>query len=202
MYFGHNSIRPKNEIGAFFFFDKEDDAIVVGKNTLKQKESSLIIDNPSLSLWITQTKTIEEIKLLDLTACDDIVDLYVSLYLLDIDIFRDDFYKITEIDMEPLSQIKEDVVYISENRSTIKTYKQLVCENRVANFYNTINEKEQLGFACQQLTDFGNGNIFKMILEKKGFDGYMFYEAESTTFCVFQSNKLSEPNSYKKTNVL
>ena len=105
------------------------------------------------------------------------------------------------MDNEPLSHIKDDVAYIAENYSFPKSLKQLECESRVANFYNTIDEKDQLCFACQQLTDFENGFIFKKILQDKGFDGYMFHEAESTTFCIFQSNKLSEPNPYRIANV-
>ena len=195
-YFGLSTMRPKNEIGAYFFFDKERDAIDVGKNTLAQKESSLRIDNPSSSLWITQTTTEEDIKLLDLTFCNDIVDLYVSLYKLDIDIFRDDFYKITAMDSEPLSHIKESVAYIAEHSSNPKSIKQLECECSIINIYDNIDVEHQLPFACQQLTDFGNGVIFKNILEEKGYEGYMFHESDATTICLFQSQKLEAPVNY------
>ena len=46
---------PKNEIGAFFFFDNKREAIEVGNNALVQKENMIKRYNPDLSIWITKT---------------------------------------------------------------------------------------------------------------------------------------------------
>lgn len=43
---------PKNDIGAFFFFDNKSEAIEVGKNALVLKENMIKAYNPELSIWI------------------------------------------------------------------------------------------------------------------------------------------------------
>ena len=46
----------------------------------------------------------------------------------------------------------------------------------------------------QLLTDFGNGQHFKSLLQNAGFEGYVFMEQyASNTYCIFDSNKISLP---------
>ena len=185
---------PKNEIGAFFFFDTEKEAIEVGKNVLNQKEDVIRLYNPNLSIWITKTITQDCLYLLDLSQCNNIVELYVTLWHDKIYIFRDDFYKfVYPYGSKPLSLIKEEIKFIACHDNETKTDKRQECEFNIYNFYNNIDESKQLAYACQGLTDFSNGKIFKELLEEKGFDGYIFQETEAKTFCLFNSEKLSFP---------
>lgn len=46
----------------------------------------------------------------------------------------------------------------------------------------------------QSLTDYENGILFKSILEEKNYEGYVFFEnPESNTYCIFNSDKISDP---------
>lgn len=185
---------PKNEVGAFFFFDTENEAIEVGKNVLNQKEDVIRIYNPELSIWITKTITQDRLYLLDLSQCKNVVELYVTLWHEKINIFRDDFNRFDFLNgSKPLSLIKEYIRYIACHDNEAKTDKRQECEYNIYDFHNTIDESKQLAYACQGLTDFSNGTIFKALLGEKEFDGYIFRETDANTFCLFNSNKLSVP---------
>ena len=73
---------PKNEIGAFFLFDSEKEALDVAKNVIVQRNDFLKSFNPQLSVWLTETTTTEDIQMLDLAGCKDVVDMYVTLWTL------------------------------------------------------------------------------------------------------------------------
>lgn len=187
-------VGPKNSIGAFFFFDDKTTAIEVAKNILKQKEWIKDL-NPDLNIWLTTAYIREDLYMLDLSGCNDVVDLYVNLWNENIDIFRDDFYKYGDIfGSKPMSQLRQDVKQIADNdnggRNSIAT-----CKCNIFNFYNTFEDKKILPFACQELTDFSNGGIFKELLENKGYEGYIFRETDANTFCLFNPNKLSKPQT-------
>ncbi len=185
----------KNEIGAFYFFDTEHEAIEVGKNVLYQKEDVIRYHNPELSIWITKAITQDSLYMLDLSQCKNVVELYVTLWHEQINVFRDDFYKfVYPYGSKPLSLIKEYIRYIACHDNEAKTDKRQECEYNIYDFYNTIDESKQLAYACQGLTDFSNGKIFKKLLEEKEFDGYIFQETEANTFCIFNSEKLSFPD--------
>ena len=185
---------PKNEVGAFFFFDDEDETIKVGKNVLNQKDNMIKAFNPEFSIWITKTIIQDNLYMLDLSECKNVVDLYIILWKEQIDVFRDDFYKfVYPYGSKPLSLIKEDIKLIVCHDNEVKSDKRQECKYNIYNFYNTIDESKQLAYACQGLTDFSNGKIFKKLLEEKGFDGYIFRETDANTFCMFNSNKLSIP---------
>ena len=185
---------PKNEIGAFFFFDTEYEAVEVGREVLGKKKDMIRDNNPKLSIWITNTVTHENLYMLDLSKCKNVVDLYVTLWNEQIDIFRDDFYRFDSLNGSvPLSQIKEHVACLATHNDETKSSKLIECKCEILNLYNCIDENNQLAYACQGLTDFSNGIIFKDILEEKGFDGYIFQETDAKTFCLFNSHKLSLP---------
>ncbi len=183
---------PKNEIGAFYFFDSRNVSIEVGKNVINQRRDFIMENNPELSLWVTTTKNLVELNMLDLSHCSDVIDLYVSLWNEGIDVFRDDFYKFSRFNSSKLSQIREDVVFLSRHNNHL-TSKSQTCECNISNLFHEYEEKEKLRYASQGLTDFSNGKIFKNILEKGGFDGYIFRETDANTFCLFNSDKLSQP---------
>jgi hypothetical protein len=71
---------PKNEVGAFFFFDDEDETIKVGKNVLNQKDNMIKAFNPEFSIWITKTIIQDNLYMLDLSECKNVVDLYIILW--------------------------------------------------------------------------------------------------------------------------
>ena len=185
---------PKNEIGAFFFFDTENEAIEVGKNVLNQKKDVIRFYNPELLIWITKAMTQDSLYMLELSQCNNVVELFLTLWHEQINVFRDDFYKfVYPYGSKPLSLIKEDIKLIVCHDNEVKSDKRQECKYNIYNFYNTIDESKQLAYACQGLTDFSNGKIFKKLLEEKGFDGYIFRETDANTFCMFNSNKLSIP---------
>lgn len=184
-----NDNGPKNAIGAFFFYDDKAIAIDVARNVLKQNEREKE-DNQNTDIWLTTTNILEDIYMLDLSGCSDIVDLYVGLWKEKIDIFRKDFYnRFGGHPIKTLSQIKKDVQHVAaDNGKNIFEYK---CN--IYNLYDTFEDENILPYACQVLTDFSNGGIFKELLKKKGYEGYIFRETDANTFCIFHPNKLSKP---------
>jgi hypothetical protein len=185
---------PKNEIGAFFFFEDKVETVEEGKIALSHKENMIKDFNPELSLWITYTLVQDKLYMLDLSKCKDVVDFCIALWNEGINVFRDDFYNFcNRRKSKPLSQIKKDVVYLVSHNDKVNTNKQIQCKCEIFNFYNNVDSDKFLAYACQGLTDFSNGKIFKKILEEKGFDGYIFKETETNTFCLFNSDKLSSP---------
>lgn len=186
---------PKNEIAAFFLFNNEQETMAVAKNVLALRKEFVRVFNPMLSIWLTKTKIQEDVKMLDLSGCNDVVDLYVTLWKEQINIFREDFYKFQKYYVsKPLSLLFDDVKYLSMGKAGNRN-KNAICKCNIYNFYNTIEENEQLPYACQGLTDFSNGKIFKNILEAKGINGYIFRETDATTFCLFDAQKLSFPET-------
>lgn len=186
---------PKNEIGAFFLFDNKKGALDIGKIVLDRKDDFLKSFNPQLSIWLTETTITKDIQMLDLTECKDVVDMYITLWKEHINVFRSDFYKFDRfLGSKPLSQLLDDVSFLA-NGNTDDRSKRETCKCNIYNFYDTYDDKMQLSFACQELTDFSNGSIFKMILENKGLDGYIFKESKANTFCFFNSNCLAPPKT-------
>lgn len=185
---------PKNEVGAFFFFDNEDETIKVGKNVLNQKDNMIKVFNPEFSIWITKTIIQDNLYMLDLSECKNVVDLYIILWKEHIDVFRDDFYRFDYLyGSKSLSQIKRDIDYLASHDDKPKTDKWSECEYNIYTFCNGFDENNQLAYAFQGLSDFSNGRIFKAILEAKAFDGYIFRETDANTFCLFNPEKLSFP---------
>ena len=184
----------KNNIGAIFLFDKENIAVDVARNVIKQKEQFIKEFNFSL----TRTVVKDDLRMLDLTACKDLVDLYITLWNNDINIFRKDFYKFDKwFGSKPMSLLLEDIKYLALEDGKKEKNKVSTCKCNIENFYNTYEDKEKLPYACQELTDFSNGKIFKELLEEKGIDGYIFQETDANTFCIFNSKKLSNPLTIK-----
>ena len=186
---------PKNEIGAFFFFDDETETKAVAKNVLNKKGCMIRDFNPDMKIWITQTTTTEDLVMLDLSKCNDVVELYVNLWINQIDIFKSNFYSIRQFGSKPMSQIRDNVEFIANHLSEKSSIPYMKHKCQIINFNMEFDDKEQLRFACQELTDFCNGQIFKDLLESKRIDGYIFKESDANTFCIFECEKLSFPKT-------
>lgn len=188
--------RPKNEIGAFFFFDNMDDAIEVGKNAIVQRNDIIKEYNPKLDLWITESYNKEELNMFDISDCTDVDDLYVRLWDDGLSIFEGDFYKFSFWGSESLSILKDDVRYLSLHKGENTSYDYNKHKYNIINFFNNCDDENRLPYACQLLTDFCNGVSFKTMLEAKGIEGYLFKEANGNAYCVFDSQKLAIPQTH------
>ena len=186
---------PKNEIGAFFFFDDKAETTAVAKNVFYKKGSMIRDLNPDGKIWITQTTNIEDLVMLDLTKCNDIVSLYVNLWINQIDIFNSKLYSISLFGSKQMSQIRDSVEFIANYHLEKKSNLYWEHKYKIINFNSEFDDKEKLRHACQELTDFCNGQIFKKLLERKGFDGYIFKESDANTFCIFNSGRIQINNA-------
>ena len=187
-------IGPKNEIGAFFFFEDKKSAIEIGQYVLSVKKKLIENYNSELNLWITETNNEDELCMLDISECKDVVELYKCLWHEHLDIFKDDFYLVR--DLLPticLSSIKDNIVYLTTYKEEFDPYTYQKYECDIRNLFCNLSDENKLGYACQQLTDFSNGKIFKDLLVDKGLDGYIFCESNAIVYCLFSSDKLSLP---------
>lgn len=184
----------KNAIGAFFLYDDRRETIRIWE--IKVKEQN--IQNPQL--WITGACLTQDSIMLDLTSIVDVVNLYTTLYEMGIDIFRDNFYQNNENKPnESMSKIRKDVEFICKHRDKACEFmeKLKICKGNIWNFAHGYDDAEKLRYALQQLTDFDNGFIFKKILISQGYDGYIFKETYTDTYCFFECTKLSMPEREK-----
>lgn len=185
-----SDLGPKNTAGLFFFYNGKSTAIQVGKNNLKKGD---YIEQHKI--WITTVNPICDLKLLDIRSVETVTQLYVTLLNNDIDIFRSDFYKIQAcFPSVPMSQIRNQVIELFELskkqgnclNKDIQRKRDLSCE--IENFFETLTDPEKVKYACQQLTDFDNGILFRDMLIKKGYQGMIFNESDksvgSDTICL------------------
>ena len=190
---------PKNEIGAFFFYDNEKETIAVAKNVVNQKRDFISSFNPNLSIWMTKTVLEKDFQMLDLSECQDIVELYVTLWNEEINIFREDFYKYDALfPPRPMKIILDDIRYIASHNENKLNKSDRLNESKckILNFFSSFGDNEKLHYAGQLLTDFSNGRIFRELLEQKELDGYIFRETDAKTYCFFRADKLSTPETY------
>lgn len=193
-----NEKKRKNELEAFFFFDNEAHAINVGSNSMPKPDK----------LWITQTETTSQLRLLDLNippACSS-QSIVTGLYFLfkrGFDLFNDEFsfYTDESFHKKSFKEIRENffnwLKYREQMNSTLPKER-----NEAA--WRVLEETDKIDeFFCnrpinsfyQILTDFENGKIFKHMLVEKKYDGCIFNEDtdESHTYCIFDSCNLSKP---------
>ena len=171
----------KNDIGAVFLFDNKK----VAKQTLsaainRQREKGNVMRRAT----ITTVCVIDDIKLLDLST--DIVscsNLISRLYDLGMDV--------TDMD---LINYYRSVSFRTIHCDVINLYsadwlKRMKSASNIGKFFNCY-----CPLLGQTLTDFQNGRIFKNELEKRQFEGYVFWENPSSdTYCIFSSSKLTKP---------
>lgn len=171
----------KNDIGAVFLFDNKK----VAKQTLsaainRQREKGNVIRRAT----ITTVCVIDDIKLLDLST--DIVscsNLISRLYDLEMDVTGMDL--INYYRSVSFRTIHCDVI----NLYSADWLKRMKSASNIGKFFNCY-----CPLLGQTLTDFQNGRIFKNELEKRQFEGYVFWENPSSdTYCIFSSSKLTKP---------
>lgn len=174
--YNHSKWGRKNAIGAFFFYGVEKTA----KQTLaqaiySQRKKGIDIKYCTLTYCIV----VSEIKLLYLkTKLFSSSELIKLLNSLGIDIINGNYYNykadtvVSEISDEVRSLLNGGGIYNA----------------KIEDFFFFPQ------YFSQNLTDFENGKHFRLELEKMGFEGYVFEEAiDSDTYCMFYSNKLSDP---------
>ena len=171
----------KNAIGAFFFYND----CRAAKQTLAQAIHNQTKKGNRYDLGtITNCEVTGEIRLLDLQTglyhCSNIISLLLEL---DIDIISDRFYNYQS--NQPYSVLANAVSNLNSANIITKL--------------NAVKDINQFFYDCppllgQSLTDFGNGEPFKELLQSKGYEGYVFMENWiSDTFCLFNSNKITSP---------
>ena len=171
----------KNAIGAFFFYDKKTTA----KKTLAQ---AIYNQNKKGNIYnsgtITYCEVVNELNLLDLDSglieCSNIISFLVSI---DANVIENKF--VTHHSNKPYSELQSVIVDIFST-DHIKRINAADEINKFF-FYNA-------PYLGQSLTDYENGILFKSILEEKNYEGYVFFEnPESNTYCIFNSDKISDP---------
>lgn len=171
----------KNQIGAVFLFDKKSVAKITLAGAInKQAEKGLKYNKVTISIVQVQ----QEINLLNLSSgilyCSNLISV---LHEIGITITTNDFVN-----------FQRNESFLSIHANLLDLYskdpqKKIESANIINEFfYNRIN---LLG---QTLTDFQNGRKFKKLLENRQYEGYVFGENPiSDTYCIFSSNKLSQP---------
>lgn len=171
----------KNQIGAFFFYDNETAALQVLSAAINNQKKK---GNKIIEATMSTAEVTKEMRLLDLDsgiiACSNML---TCLYDLGIDVVTDDFYNYQK--EKKFSSIRKQFMELYSS-----DWKE---KSRAATDVNSF-FYDLLPVLGQSLTDFGNGQIFKKLLEEKGFDGYVFMEEfSSNTYCLFSSINLSAP---------
>lgn len=172
---------PKNQIGAFFFFDKEITAKqVLSQAVVNQKKKGINYSRGT----ITSCDVTDTIVLLDLeTGLSDCSDIINFLYELDMNVISYEFYNYRK--GQPLGQLTESLSNLKSDQPSIK----LAVDHMINEFFCSC--PPYLG---QLLTDFKNGIAFKALLEMQGYEGYVFMEQfSSNTYCLLSSDKISPP---------
>ena len=195
--------KEKNKIGAFFFFDNEDDMLNTCKQVIEQKKNLIKHDLDNGNVYGTKTYIKENIRLLDLTIYNDVCELILDLYkkfplLFEKDIIFKNPY--TEYGVEAFLykenlNNKEDEWRLSSLRDCLEGNNNLRVNVNKKLFYG--NHETDFAYVCQQLTDFDNGCVFKEVLEANKFEGYMFCENGTITYCLFDSGKMELPRHKK-----
>lgn len=171
----------KNAIGAFFFYND----CRAAKQTLAQAIHDQTKKGHKYDLGtITYCEVTDEIRLLDpqtgLYQCSNIISVLLEL---DIDIISDRFYNY------PFKQSYSILANAVDNFYSDKLNTRLEAAREINQFF-----KQYPPLLGQSLTDFGNGEPFKEMLQSKNYEGYVFMEnLISDTFCLFNSNKITSP---------
>lgn len=169
---------PKNSIGAIFLYDVEIAAKQVLSAAIKKQKK---LENHIEQATITTTEILQEIKLLDLeTGIDKCTQILSVLYELGIDVITHDFFNYFKRESFDIIRKYFLDLYSEDMQCRISA------ADAIEQFF--CGHPPYLG---QLLTDFGNGQHFKSLLQNAGFEGYVFMEQyASNTYCIFDSNKI------------
>ena len=182
----------KNKIGAFFFYDNPADC--------ERTAMSAIIKRPGTPLWYTECYLTEDVRVLDLRQ-GHIRKMIDALYAEGIDVLRGDFEN--HINRQTYLAVRKTYRDLENINDWIKEF---ALANQLKEFWGQSNEAGgRYDYFGQQLTDFGNGFVFKQLLGEKVFAGYCFYEGgrnekgeEATTYCLFTAESLSNPEHKRR----
>lgn len=188
----------KNQFGAFFFF-----------NSYKQAKDTALFswrknkDRNRNGIWITKCTICAPIRLLDLRDSIVCIELLAAFDKSGFAIFSDDLKSWNGISFSELAryiQPIEEIVLLDTNWVNNEETTRKV-QNSIKGMQNILNiENTHIGHLLQLLTDFSNGAYFRVLLQEKGYEGYIFNETNcpipisgSDTICIFESTKFLPP---------
>lgn len=183
---------PKNQIGAFFFYDNYNDCVQTALNAADK--------NCKSEFYITTCELKQDTNLLHLQDTN-IYSLLVKLYEENFDVLTTDF-RIYDGSYDTYQKVRDLFfqIQILEENDFITTL------NNIRKLITFWGQSAGLGGRYdvfgQRLTDFKNGVAFKRQLLDKGYEGYCFYEGcndttpQVTTYCFLSSEHLTLPKHY------
>lgn len=183
----------KNRVGAFFFFSSYEQAINTAYCAI-QKNANL-----ADGIWITECTISEPIRLLDIRDSFFCIELLAVLDKENYEILTDNFKTWKGRTFSELANIIHPIASIVLDSSWVHNPDKEEIVTNAAREVEKIMEipTDRIGLLCQLLTDFSNGNSFRRMLEKKGYEGYICNESNfssgSDTVCVFEANKFQSP---------
>ena len=195
----YSNLGVKNQVGAFFFLDSLQQAANTAKCAVQRYQ-----DKNFDGIWITQCMIKKPIKLLDLRDASFCIELLAALDKSGYDILTGDFRTWEGM---PFSEMKRSIYPIEEILLDSSWLHNPQKHNRVGAATKEVEDvlgfpTDCIGRLCQLFTDFNNGVHFKSLLEKRGYEGYIYNELSfsiydhprgTNTICVFVSNKFDSP---------
>lgn len=208
--FRSEGLVAKNQANLLFFYDDRDQCVQTGSEALRKLNEK---DGGNRDrLWITHANPVRQFNVLDLSHhIDDSgvlaehetpLHIIFRLHDLGIDVLTDDFNRFdltpdtTDRVKIPFSEVRGDFCRLKELLEKPYPDRNKRDCAEIGNIAGRINGwfRNCISYTGQLLTDFENGHVFKEMLTRKGYSGYAFREeANSKTFCVFDSSLLSSP---------
>jgi hypothetical protein len=165
---------PKNTEQFYFLHDNIETTKAISKIACEKNKQN--------NYWLTKSKTLEPIKILDFSSCECLHDILVIMDSLKINIYN------SEIIINGFKNL---------NIQSLKDH------NRNTRIIHQVPELIEASWFGQLLTDFQNGKHFKKLLLDANIeiDGYRWCEnidPYGLTYCFFQKEKLASPNQVLK----
>ncbi len=181
-----NDLRIKNSINAYFFYDNVIGASNIGCIEAHRRKSKVY--------YLTETKILKEVTLLDMSNIERIDWILMDLDDLGIDVLTNSFHNIGKDEKQSFLSLREVINSLKNKKGADFAYFEL--ERKINDFFSDSKNLDLLSLYRfgQLLSDFENGKAFKDILTSKGYDGYMFCEAHSS----FNSPNLADSPEFAK----
>lgn len=191
--YAHYTMGPKNQIGAFFFFNSFEQAEKTASRAVTQNKDM------SSEFWITKCKRNMDLRLLDLRDFLHCTGLLATLDHNGFNVLTDDFKTWHGIPFSAIASNIKQIEAISKDPNWYldKAKSEIVnlAVTKVEDTFLFLNDN--IGALCQLLTDFSNGFSFKSQLQENGYEGYIFNESDhsegSDTLCILDCNKFYPP---------